>query len=150
MLLNEVVSLSLDCSSGLEVFAIIYRNFSSAIFWLIIIYYKVFCLMYLILLCVWYVGVTVSKLDVESHLARYAIYDQSPGAKDGIPLATALSIPEFASNALYPRILQMFIDAETGRLSADRFLQLCALMSSSMPAAAKKQCTLLAFTDHFI
>jgi len=106
--------------------------------------------MYLILLCVWYVGVTVSKLDVESHLARYAIYDQSPGAKDGIPLATALSIPEFASNALYPRILQMFIDAETGRLSADRFLQLCALMSSSMPAAAKKQCTLLAFTDHFI
>jgi len=89
-----------------------------------------------------HVCAAVSRSDVERHLKRYTIYDPSPGAKDGIPLITALSIPEFASNAFYPRILQIFVDAETDRLSADRFLQLCALMSSSMPAAAKKQCML--------
>ena len=82
----------------------------------------------------------VDRSDVERHLKRYKIYDPSQDAKDGIPLITALSIPEFASNALYPRILQIFIDGRTERLYADRFLRLCALMSSSMPAAAKKRC----------
>jgi len=70
------------------------------------------------------------------------MYDRSQDAKDGISLATALSIPEFASNPLYPRILQFFVDAQTKRLHADRFLQLCALMSSSMPVSAKKRCML--------
>jgi len=90
---------------------------------------------------------TVDRSDVERHLKRYTMYDTSQDAKDGIPLTTALSIPEFASNPLYPRILQIFIDAGAQRLYADRFLQLCALLSSSMPAAAKKQCT-VAFIDH--
>ena len=87
----------------------------------------------------------VDRSDIERHLQRYSMYDPSQGAKDGIPLNTALSIPEFASNALYPRILQIFVSAETGRLSADRFLQLCALMSSSMPATAKKRCMLYTY-----
>jgi len=91
---------------------------------------------------------TVNRSDVERHLKRYAMYDPSPGAKDGIPLSTALSVPEFASNAFYPRILQIFVDAQSERLFADRFLQLCALMSSSMPATAKKQCMLFSLSDH--
>jgi len=64
---------------------------------------------------------------------------------------TALSIPEFASNPLYPRILQIFIDPQTLQLPAHRFLQLCALMSSSMPVAAKKRCMLPAcFLSHAV
>lgn len=85
----------------------------------------------------------VDRSDIERHLKRYTMYDASQDAKSGIPLTAALLIPEFASNPLYPRILQIFIDAGTERLTADRFLQLCALMSSSMPTAAKKQCMLL-------
>jgi len=88
----------------------------------------------------------VTQSDVERHLRRYATYDQSPGAKDGIPVTTALSIPEFASNALYPRILQIFVDRQSQLLRADRFLQLCALMSSGMPTSTKKRCALLSLT----
>jgi len=71
------------------------------------------------------------------------MYDPSQGATSGIPLLTALSIPEFASNPLYSRILQIFVDPQTQQLHANRFLQLCALMSSNMPVAAKKRCMLL-------
>jgi len=85
--------------------------------------------------------VTVSESDVDRHLKRYSTYDTSQGASDGIALSTALLIPEFASNPLYPRILQVFVDAATNRLHANRFLQLCALMSSDMPVTAKKRCT---------
>jgi len=70
------------------------------------------------------------------------MYDVSQGAKCGISLMTALTIPEFASNPLYPRILQIFVDPQTQQLHAHRFLQLCALMSSNMPVAAKKRCML--------
>ena len=85
----------------------------------------------------------VDRSDIDRHLKRYSMMDTSPDAKAGIPLSTALSIPEFASNLLYPRILQIFVDAAAERLYADRFLQLCAVMSSKMPASAKKQCILL-------
>jgi len=96
------------------------------------------------------VCVAVDESDVERHLRRYTMYDTSQDAKSGIPLSTALLIPEFASNPLYPRILQIFVDAGTKRLTAERFLQMCALMSSSMPTAAKKQCMSVADAEHCI
>ena len=81
----------------------------------------------------------VDENDIRNLIKRYSVYDSSENGVDGIEYETVLTIPELSGHPLIARILNQFVDNETRRLNVERFLYLCAALSSKMAVEKKRK-----------
>ncbi|GFS17734.1 calcineurin subunit B [Elysia marginata] len=72
-------------------------------------------------------------------LRRYQAHDTSRDGRVGIPLDICLAMPEFAGNNLISVLIHDYLDAETGRMHPQGFLQFCTFLSNCTPAVDKKR-----------
>ncbi|ELU13260.1 hypothetical protein CAPTEDRAFT_165784 [Capitella teleta] len=89
-----------------------------------------------------------NEQEIKRLLKRYATYDNSPGGTAGIKQEEILLFPEFAGNPLIPRVLDLYLNSESGRIFPDKFLYFCAILSSRTGIGAKRQMAFRCFDVH--
>ena len=72
-------------------------------------------------------------------LKRYSQFDTSEKGTNGAAVSDLLTIPEFQTNPLMVRIVELYTDPEHERVFPESFLYMCAALSSKTSVDKKRK-----------